>query len=889
MELFTHKQKKEKMNAKQSFNWKEWIKENRVYVIVLAVSALFWVLISIFMGYAPFGNNSFLTNDAIHQYYPFMGQYRERLLEGQSLQYSFGGGMGFNFLSLWSYYLSSPLNLIILLFPADGLDFAMNFLIGLRLVLCSLSFAFYIGSRGNKHDLRILPFACAYGMSSFMIGYSFNIMWLDSLALFPLILTGLEKLLKNGKWKLYAVSLSLSLWSSFYITYMICIFLVIWFFFYQFENIKYFFKRGFLFAGSSVLAAGMACLVLIPAYIGVSQTSVNEQLPQLELMTTFSNILAGKEGGIFAFSDPVSVVNNASYNANLYTGIAMLGLALLYFFKRGIKISSKLKMAGLILLLFLSTNEKCLNFIWHGFHNQVGIPNRFVFLLIFVVLLLAYEAFCNLKKYPLWQILLADICVIAGLSALYVLQRENISIKMFWFSVALAAGYMIMQIWYVIKAEDRKFVMGIMISVICLELLASAVTGSKLQGGITVTDFYRSQNDVYEARKLLGKDLYRQELSNPTVENEGMAYNLYGTGLFGSMVNSTMATFLGNIGFSFSSNHFGYASGTPVINTLFGLKNILVLNGDASRLDNRYELSTQTGNVDVYENKQILPIAYMCEPEVRDWKSLNADYFYNQSQLLHLMTGKQYQVFMEQEFQLKEQNDVEVQIIDNQQFGYLSAEGSRKDHIVFEAVVKEDEDLYLRLAAAYTSGVQIFINDELIADKQLSNHFYHVGDVKKGDKITLKIGIQEESVTFGKISLSMYAYHQKEMDRAFEDLNSESLLIEEGRDGYVRGKVHAEKDGVLFTTIPYEKGWRAFIDGEEAEITPINQSLIALDLETGEHEVIFKYTSPGLYAGLGISLLSLAVMVLLCICSRRRDAKENRGGQITEMEKGNED
>ncbi|MDU7026844.1 MAG: YfhO family protein [Clostridiales bacterium] len=887
MELFTHKQKKEKMNAKQSFNWKEWIKENRVYVIVLAVSALFWVLISIFMGYAPFGNNSFLTNDAIHQYYPFMGQYRERLLEGQSLQYSFGGGMGFNFLSLWSYYLSSPLNLIILLFPADGLDFAMNFLIGLRLVLCSLSFAFYIGSRGNKHDLRILPFACAYGMSSFMIGYSFNIMWLDSLALFPLILTGLEKLLKNGKWKLYAVSLSLSLWSSFYITYMICIFLVIWFFFYEFENIKCFFKRGFLFAGSSVLAAGMACLVLIPAYIGVSQTSVNEQLPQIELMTTFSNILAGKEGGIFAFSDPVSVVNNASYNANLYTGIAMLGLALLYFFKRGIKISSKLKMAGLILLLFLSTNEKCLNFIWHGFHNQVGIPNRFVFLLIFVVLLLAYEAFCNLKKYPLWQILLADICVIAGLSALYVLQ--HISIKMFWFSVALAAGYMIMQIWYVIKAEDRKFVMGIMISVICLELLASAVTGSKLQGGITVTDFYRSQNDVYEARKLLGKDLYRQELSNPTVENEGMAYNLYGTGLFGSMVNSTMATFLGNIGFSFSSNHFGYASGTPVINTLFGLKNILVLNGDASRLDNRYELSTQTGNVDVYENKQILPIAYMCEPEVRDWKSLNADYFYNQSQLLHLMTGKQYQVFMEQEFQLKEQNDVEVQIIDNQQFGYLSAEGSRKDHIVFEAVVKEDEDLYLRLAAAYTSGVQIFINDELIADKQLSNHFYHVGDVKKGDKITLKIGIQEESVTFGKISLSMYAYHQKEMDRAFEDLNSESLLIEEGRDGYVRGKVHAEKDGVLFTTIPYEKGWRAFIDGEEAEITPINQSLIALDLETGEHEVIFKYTSPGLYAGLGISLLSLTVMVLLCICSRRRDAKENSGGQITEMEKGNED
>ena len=63
------------------------------------------------------GGHSLIIIDGLHQYMPFFSDYQDKLREGSSLFYSFQEGMGTNFLSLWSYYLASPLNLLILLFP----------------------------------------------------------------------------------------------------------------------------------------------------------------------------------------------------------------------------------------------------------------------------------------------------------------------------------------------------------------------------------------------------------------------------------------------------------------------------------------------------------------------------------------------------------------------------------------------------------------------------------------------------------------------------------------------------------------------------------------------------------------------------------------------------
>ena len=64
----------------------------------------------------PFGDNQMLVVDLWHQYFPFFRVVREKLLTDGSFMYSWQNGMGTNFLSLISYYASSPLNWISVFF-----------------------------------------------------------------------------------------------------------------------------------------------------------------------------------------------------------------------------------------------------------------------------------------------------------------------------------------------------------------------------------------------------------------------------------------------------------------------------------------------------------------------------------------------------------------------------------------------------------------------------------------------------------------------------------------------------------------------------------------------------------------------------------------------------
>ena len=84
-----------------------------------AVLAFFIPLILMWVGFAcikvfPFGKEQILVQDAWHQYYPFLVELRSKLINGESLFYTWNNGLGMNFLALAAYYLASPLNLLLL-------------------------------------------------------------------------------------------------------------------------------------------------------------------------------------------------------------------------------------------------------------------------------------------------------------------------------------------------------------------------------------------------------------------------------------------------------------------------------------------------------------------------------------------------------------------------------------------------------------------------------------------------------------------------------------------------------------------------------------------------------------------------------------------------------
>ena len=83
----------------------------------------------------------------------------------------------------------------------------------------------------------------------------------------------------------------------------------------------------------------------------------------------------------------------------------------------------------------------------------------------------------------------------------------------------------------------------------------------------------------------------------------------------------------------------------------------------------------------------------------------------------------------------------------------------------------------------------------------------------------------------------------------------------------VSGKISLDKPKLLFLSIPYEAGWKAYIDGEPVKLLQANVMYMALEVKEGLHTVELHYATPFAKVGLVISLLSLALIVVFFLRS----------------------
>ena len=67
------------------------------------------------------------------------------------------------------------------------------------------------------------------------------------------------------------------------------------------------------------------------------------------------------------------------------------------------------------------------------------------------------------------------------------------------------------------------------------------------------------------------------------------------------------------------------------------------------------------------------------------------------------------------------------------------------------------------------------------------------------------------------------------------------------------------RKGIMYTSIPYYKGWKAYVDGEQADIIKIGNALCGVKLSSGSHTVEFKYFPYGFKLGLIISMIGIFV------------------------------
>ena len=203
------------------------MKKKYIYYLLSFICPILGLfIITSLANFIPLGKYTFNVFDAFYQYGPILAEYLDKLRAGETIFYTLHGGMGVNFLSIINVYAGSFLNLLGIFFKRDNIYIFFTILIYVKLGLSGLFMYCYLNHLDTKYKGTVwnLIFSLIYALSGYITIYMMHIMWMDAYYLLPLIILGLDSLIKEGKPTLYVLVFSLAIMESYYMAFMISIF-----------------------------------------------------------------------------------------------------------------------------------------------------------------------------------------------------------------------------------------------------------------------------------------------------------------------------------------------------------------------------------------------------------------------------------------------------------------------------------------------------------------------------------------------------------------------------------------------------------------------------------------------------------------------------------------
>jgi hypothetical protein len=144
-----------------------------------------------------------------------------------------------------------------------------------------------------------------------------------------------------------------------------------------------------------------------------------------------------------------------------------------------------------------------------------------------------------------------------------------------------------------------------------------------------------------------------------------------------------------------------------------------------------------------------------------------------------------------------------------------------------------------------------------------------IGDVKAGDEISLHTTISNSNS--GNITSYCAMFNDELFTQGYNKLAQSTLSATKLTDTCYEGDINVLEDGLFYTSISYNTGWKAYVDGKETEITPIGESELAFELNKGSHHIKLTYTPEGFVPGLLITLLAIALFIGLIFAVKFKD------------------
>lgn len=810
------------------------------WVACAALPIVMLCAISAWGGVYPFGPESFLTEDLKYQYIDFFTWFGRVLTGEANIFYSFAQGMGSNTWGLYSYYLASPFNLIILLFDEAHLTLAIYVIVALKLACMNTTMAWYLRRRFSLQRSWALAFALCYTWSTWTATNLRNPLWLDALILLPLMAWSCYQLLHKGTF----LSLSLLVaadvivcWYMAYITLLFCCLFVL------FELAAMAFDEGGKPSGTWI--AGRAGRFTAAILLGLA----------LSAWTFVPTILAMMGGGATkAFRPfhtyPSALIRgflpgawNLDHVPQFYTGLIPLILALAMLLEK--RIDKRLR--GLTLLfagfLVVSSVLGVLMFVWCGFRQPNGFYCRIAFLLSFLEIWAA--AYLLMRRTELRPVNLGKHCAPWHESDR---PRKRLNPTLRRLAPFGAIAFVVMDLG--LNAH------------VCWNQLYINYPQETHDAYVSAVDAQMQQLEKLDAEAFYRVD--KTYNRSGAAFNEGIAHGFNQLSTYSSANNPKAVALLNTLGYS-SEGEFSsvYTAPNLVMDSLLGVRYIGAWFQPVGT-----EPTGITGSAVVsplFRNPYALSLGLPCDGRRIDAQLPEGDNpFERQNALFAQITGIEEPLYTPlaptRETDEGQQNVWNVELPANS-IGYVYVQtGVEADWSQYVTMIIDDEYIPME-GTRFSHNVRNFGN---VAAESTA----HTIRVLPGN---------QRGLLPGETACAIYALNVELFERGVEQLREGQFVPTVFSDGHVSGVYRTREATSLLLSIPYDKGWTVMVDNAPVELSPAyGGGMSMLEVSEGDHEIEMTYRSPGRGIGVAITAASLAILLACRLVEKRGSTRRNK-------------
>lgn len=824
------------------------------------------------LGYAPFGEKSLIVNDAHIQYVDFFAYLKDVLSGENSIAYSFTKTLGGTCIGVFSYYLASPFNLLLMLFEKTSIYTFFHLVIALKLSSAGATFAYFLNVRfrefiNNKKyaNFFVVALAVSYGLGQYSLAQSSNIKWLEGVYFLPLILAGVyEVVQKKSSWKL-SLFVGLAIIFNWYTGGISCLFSIFWFILElclkQTEKSKLDGERRIKDSFELLIRYGvaMALGVVLSAVLFLPTISAlkNSTRGSFDLSVIFNPTFIGELPSVIQ-GYSLGAISGLGY-VSLFCGTLALIGAIGCFLTKEIKTSKKVVLgtfAGFSILMYywqplfglfslLKTSE---SFFYR--YSYCGI-----FTLVFMAALFFFTT--NYEKQPALLMKIGGTYAVVLLVMNYFNHMQNVNntntTAVYMVAISGAMAFVIYSI------RRSKIIKGFAFVLVSILLLGEVAQSTKLlmeHYSSADYSYYRmyvtEQEMQIDELKEYDDDLYRisQTTTRTTLPgnitayyNDGLAYGYWSIAGYTSSPDDIQREFLDRLGYPINGENMCIVNTSIVAaDALMGVKYVLSpyeING----LELVEELGVHNEKA-VYRNPYSLPMAFI----------------YAQNDLV---VNNESNPFVYQ-------NEIYSKLLGENVEVYVPLQYEKVGQVYNISIPEGDYAIYGNLPWQSSANAKVNVNGhyETTYAYWLSPTVFYI-PTNEGEE-TAVVTVQAADISgFVSEAEQFYALNLDVLAEVSSKISARSVDSLEIENGYAHVVVDAKSGEKLFVSIPYDRGWKVSLNGKEITPELFADCMYTIPLEDGVNEIEMIYQVPFLTAGIVVSAVGLVVLVIIMIFEKK--------------------